>query len=110
MSLDWVAQQLDRTYGGSLKLQVPRFNPHPAGVMREGGAAMDVLNFLQMHPGRFFTQNQILSGTGRTSKAVDWACIFLRTCGHIECYRNDGRNPRYLRYRAVGADHRQGPI
>jgi len=102
MSLDWVARQLDISSGGnSLKLQVQRFNPHPAGVMRDGGAAKDVLGFLQAHPGRFFTLNQILIGTGRTPKSVDWACIFLRSTGRIECYRDDGRNSRYLRYAAI---------
>lgn len=100
MSLDWMARQItNSTQRQGLGLQVPRFNPRPAGVMQEGGAAKVVLAFLQANPGRFFTLHQILTGTGRTPKSVDWACIFLRTQGFIECYRDDGRNSRYLRYR-----------
>ena len=103
MSLDWVARQLDVAASAQrgLGLQVPRFNPRPAGVMQAGGAAKDVLAFLQSHPDRFFTFSQIRLGTGRTDKSIDWACIFLRTQGHVECYRDDGRNSRYLRYRAI---------
>lgn len=106
MSLDWVARQLNLAASAQhgLGLQVPRYNPRPAGVMQEGGAAKDVLAFLQSHPDRFFTFNQILLGTGRTAKSVDWACIFLRTQGFVERYRDDGRNSRYCRYRAATKD------
>ena len=56
---------------------------------------------LMDNEGRFFTFNQILVGTGRTSKSLDWACIYLRSLGHVECTKDDGRNSRYLRYRYV---------
>lgn len=100
MTLDWVAQQLESVGARSgLDLQVPRYNPRPAGVMREGGAAKDVLDLLTKNAGRWFTFNQILTGTGRTAKSLDWACIFLRSMGHVEFSKDDGRNSRYLRYR-----------
>lgn len=98
MSLSWVANQLASRKNG-LGLEVPRFNPRPSGVMQEGGAAKDVLALLRANPDRFFTFNQILLGTNRTAKSVDWACIFLRSLGHVECTKDDGRNSRYLRYR-----------
>lgn len=102
MTLDWVARQLQagRAQHGSLVLQTPRFNPRPPGVLQEGGAAKAMLSFLRQHPQRFFTFAQIANGTGRTPKSLDWACIFLRSLGYVECARDDGRNSRYLRYRA----------
>ena len=100
MSLQWMAGQLAVRRNG-LGLEVPRYNPHPAGALQEGGASKDVLGFLKANEGRFFTFNQILVGTGRTAKSVDWACIYLRSLGHVECTKDDGRNSRYLRYRYV---------
>ena len=96
-----MARQLESVAQRGLGLQVPRYNPNPAGVMREGGAAKAVLSFLQQHPGRFFTFAQIVAHTNRTPKSLDWACIFLRSLGQVECSRDDGRNSRYLRYRVV---------
>lgn len=84
---------------GGLSLCCPSYNPRPLGVMRPGGASMAVLAFLQTNPKRWFTFNQILIGTGRTSRSVDWACIFLRSTGRVEFSRDESRNPRYLRYR-----------
>lgn len=100
MTLDWMARQITSRPGG-LNLEVPRYNPRPTGVMQEGGAAKAVLAFLQANPDRWFTFAQIMVGTGRTSKALDWACIFLRSLGYVECSRNTeaGRNSRYMRYR-----------
>lgn len=79
----------------------PAFNPRPKGVLQDGGAAKDVLSLLQAHPGRFFTFGQIATHTKRTQKALEWACIFLRSLGHVEVVRDDGRNSRYMRYRVV---------
>jgi len=98
MSLSWMANQLSVRRNG-LGLEVSRYNPRPPGVMQKGGAAKDVLAFLQSNPNRYFTFNQLLTGTGRTYQAVSWACIFLRSMGHVDCSNDDGRNPRYLRYR-----------
>lgn len=109
MTFDLMARQLESVAATQrgLGLQVQRYNPHPAGVMREGGAAKAVLSFLQAHPGRYFTFAQIVAHTKRTPKSLDWACIFLRSLGHVECSRDDGRNSRYLRYRATSGDTKQ---
>ena len=103
MTLAWVTQQITKSQQGrnSLNLAVPRYNPRPAGVLQEGGAAKAVLSFLQAHPERFFTFSQIVTHTQRTPKSLDWACIFLRSLGHVECARDEGRNSRYLRYRVA---------
>ncbi len=95
-----MARQLESvaTAQRGLGLAVPRYNPRPAGVLQEGGAAKAVLSFLQQHPERYFTFSQIVTHTKRTTKSLDWACIFLRSLGYVECARDD-RNPRYRRYR-----------
>lgn len=102
MTLDWMAQQIARSQPGrnSLSLAAPRYNPRPAGVLQEGGAAKAVLSFLQQHPERYFTFSQIVTHTKRTPKSLDWACIFLRSLGYVECAR-DSRNSRYRRYRVA---------
>lgn len=87
----------------------PKFNPRPAGHMIEGCTAHDVLDFLKRHPGAFFTRQQLIIGTGRTQKAVDWALIYLKQLGKVRSVQDAIRNPRYLRYTAIiseaGPDH-----
>lgn len=96
-----MATQITSRQPGGLNLNAPRYNPRPAGVIQEGGASKAVLDFLQVNPERWFTFAQIMAGTGRTSKSLDWACIFLRSLGYVECSRNteECRNSRYMRYR-----------
>lgn len=103
MSSSWIASQLLRMADGrsAMKLEQPRYNPRPPGVIREGSATDAVLAFLQAHPMRFFTNGQIIQATGKTDKAVSWALLYLRSQGHIECTPDAGRNERYLRYRTV---------
>ena len=48
-------------------------------------------------------RQQIVTGTHRTGKAVDWALIYLRATKRIEV-SEDPRNSRYLRYRALPPD------
>lgn len=106
MSLSWVAQQLARSARPSgLGLEIPRYNPRPAGAMLEGKTTQAVLIFLQANPRRFYTHLEIVRGTARTGKAVDWALAFLRSTNRVEaCRETDHRNGRYLRYRlASGA-------
>jgi len=105
MTFDLMARQLESvaTAQRGLGLQTPRFNPRPAGVLQEGGAAKAVLSFLQQHPERYFTFSQIVTHTKRTTKSLDWACIFLRSLGYVECARDEGRNSRYLRYRVTSS-------
>jgi len=55
--------------------------------------------------GVWWTRGQIMAGTRRSEKAVNWALLYQRSQGHIECVPDGARNPQYLRYRAV---HQQG--
>ena len=104
MSLNWVAQQLARSARpAGLGLEIPRYNPRPAGTIAEGKTTQAVLLYLQANPRRFHTHLEIVQATGRTGKAVDWSLAFLRSTGRVEAYRqSDHRNARYLRYRLVG--------
>jgi len=99
----WVAGQIESASSAQrgLGLEHPRFNPRPPGVLQEGGGAKAVLSFLQQYPERYFTFSQIVTHTKRTPKSLDWACIFLRSLGYVECVRGDDRNPKYLRYRVA---------
>lgn len=103
MSSTWMATQLTliaekRQIG--LGLQAPRYNPRPAGVIREGSATAAVFGFMQTRKGMFMTHSQIVKGTGRSAKSVDWALLFLRSQSLVECVPDAARNSRYLRYRA----------
>ena len=75
-----------------------RVNPRPQGVIQPGSATSTLLKFLTARPGRVFRREQLVLLTGCTPKALDWALLFLRQNGSIECV-TDERNPRYLRYR-----------
>lgn len=86
---------------GGLNLNNPRYNPRPAGVIREGGATDAVLVFLRKNPKRFYCHSEIKLATNRTKPAIDWALIFLKSQNLVECVSDEARNPLYLRYRAV---------
>lgn len=111
-STPWVANQLIRMADGrqAMKLEVPRFNPRPAGVIREGGATDAVLTFLQSNPKRFFCHHEIQTATKKTKVSIDWALCYLRAQMLIEVTSDDGRNVRYNRYRlaATGKTKPQG--
>ena len=77
---------------------LPKFNPRPAGITRPGSATQAVLALLQAHSGRWFSHFQIVQATGRTSKSVDWALLFLKARGLIESTKDEWRNSRYLKY------------
>lgn len=104
MSTRWVAQQI---------LSLPRtpeparvaggWNPKPPGVMQPGSATLTVYEYLASRPGRaWYSRRQIVAGTGRTGKSVDWALLFLRHTGRVESSRDESRCSRYLRYRVMG--------
>ena len=57
-----------------------------------------MLAFLQEHPGRYFTFQQLLLATGKTEKSVDYACLILRSLNLIEARRDESRNDRYFKY------------
>jgi hypothetical protein len=76
-------------------------NPRPGGVMVPGSATTDVWNWLQERSQTsWWTRRQIVIGTGRSGKSVDWALIFLRTTKKIEVAR-DNHFTRYQRYRVL---------
>lgn len=101
MSLAWVAQQIRtiREASDALPPSLIRFNPRPAGVIRDGSATEEVLRFLRHNPKRFYCHHEIQSGTSRTKVSIDWALIYLRQQALIECVSDSYRNPRFLRYR-----------
>lgn len=102
-STPWIANQLIRMADGrsAMKVEINRYNPRPPGVIREGGATDAVLTFLQAHPARFFCHHEIQTATKKTKVSIDWALCFLRAQNIIESTSDDGRNPRYLRYRIL---------
>jgi len=74
-----------------------RFNPRPPGILQSGSATNAVLDFLAARPGRFMTTAQIIWGTGRTNKSVDWGLRMLRSLNMLELRRDEqsGRNWLY---------------
>ncbi|CAN7342114.1 hypothetical protein LJR074_001947 [Acidovorax sp. LjRoot74] len=82
-----------------MALTVPRYNPRPAGVIREGSATDAVLQALNQRSGSWLTHAQLLVLTQRSTKAVCWALLYLRAQGMVESAPDDSRNARYQRYR-----------
>jgi len=107
--MEWMTNQiLAASSRGSLNLEVPRYNPRPPGVIRDGSATQAVLLFLRKNPKQFFSHCQIVTATGRTYKSVNWAMLFLRSQELVECVSDSQRNSRYLRYRST-PDRRSTP-
>lgn len=79
----------------------PRYNPRPPGVIQPGSASEAVLGVLRGNPGRFFTAQQLIRGTGRSHAAVSFALLYLRDKGMIQAFPDAARNPRYRRYRVA---------
>lgn len=106
MSTKWVAEQILSVRRTAEPISVTH-NPRPIGVMLPGSATDAVWQWLSARPGRAYWQRrQIVAGTGRTGKSVDWALLFLRATGRVEV-REDDRCSRYLRYRAVPGGQRE---
>jgi len=84
--------------GNQAVARTQRFNPRPPGVLQDGGAAKDVLKFLQAHPDEYFTFSQLVFATGRTTNALDWACLELRKLDMVMT-RPDPFHQRYLQYK-----------
>lgn len=97
MSTHWTAQQL-LIDARPLANQIPRYNPRPAGVIREGSATQLVLAWLKVHKG-WATHHQIRTSVGRSSRAVDFGLRYLRALDLIEHTLDESRNSRYMRYR-----------
>lgn len=78
-----------------------RHNPRPMGLMVPGSVTHAVKEWLDAkHHNAWWTKRQIVVGTERHEKTVDWALIYLRSIGEIECAQDAQRNSRYLRYRS----------
>lgn len=96
--IGWIARQLV-TAPPDRFVTAPTRPSSRVGVICSGSATAAVEAWLKTkHPRAYWTKAQILAGTGRTVKSVDWALIFLRTTGRVEI-GGDHRNPRYLSYR-----------
>lgn len=98
--VDWMAQRIIAAANRDLDPgnAPPRFNPRPPGVIREGSATQQVLQFLEKHTGRYFIRIQIVRATGCSERAVDWALLFLKAQQRIKAVEDTTRNSRYLRY------------
>jgi hypothetical protein len=100
MSADWMAGQLIRMADGrAMKLEQPRYNPRPPGVIREGSATDAVYQVLHANPKRFFTCGELMNRTKRSHAAVSWALIYLRDVLHVVETTSDSRQGNWLRYR-----------
>lgn len=97
----WMANELSKLaeLRGGLNLNAARYNPRPAGVIRDGSASHVILAYLATRPARFVSCAELITGTGRTHAAVSWALVYLRSIGSIEAVSDASRNPRYNRYR-----------
>ena len=82
--------------------KVDRFNPRPAGVIREGSTSDVVLQALT-ECGGFRTEAQLIWITKRSHSAISWALIYLIRLGLVEARPDTVRNSRYQKYRAVMA-------
>jgi hypothetical protein len=101
MTLEWMARQL-ATHPGGLNLQIPRYNPRPAGVIRPGSATDRVLAIFQANPKQWLSHANLAWHTGLSHKPMSWALIYLQRQGLIEASTGDDeRNSRYCRYRIV---------
>ncbi len=105
---DNVLRQLVHQPGG-LNLSVNRYNPRPSGVIRNGSSTHLVLELLQGNQDRYFNHAAITWQTKCTAKAVNWALLFLKSQGLIEC-GSDPRNERYARYKFTGSKNVQAQI
>jgi hypothetical protein len=108
MSTAWMANQIARMAAARPTApDIPHYNPRPAGVIRPGSATDVVLALLCKRGPSYLTHSQIIAQTGRTTKAVSWALIYLKSQKHIEATSDDARNQRYQRYRATtkGIEH-----
>ena len=100
-SAAWMADQLQRAADGrrAMALTVARYNPRPAGVIREGSATDAVLAVMRQRSGAWLTHAQLLVLTQRSTKSICWALLYLKAQGMVEAAPDDSRNARYQRYR-----------
>lgn len=90
--------------------ELPKFNPRPPGVIRDGSATDAVLKVLRAHPARFFTAGQLIVLTGRSHAAVSWALIYLRRNRLVNVTGDGARQSNYLRYQAIKETKHGKPV
>jgi hypothetical protein len=101
MTMDWTVHCL-LTQPGSLNLQIPRYNPRPAGVIRPGSSTERVLAIFKANPKLWLSHANLAWYTGLSHKPMSWALIYLQRQGLIEASTGDDeRNSRYCRYRFI---------
>jgi hypothetical protein len=98
-----VVQQLSVSFS-TTQPQAPRFNPRPPGQIQDGSGTHAILEYMRTHPDKWMTRNQIIIGTGRSGKSVDWGISFLVQQKLIRRVQDGSRNPRWNRYRYVGKE------
>lgn len=101
----WMAGQLVRMSDGrsAMRLELPRDNPRPPGVVREGSATDDVLRVLSEHPTRYFTYGELRTRCpSHSHAALSWGLLRARRFGLVLVLGDESRNARYLRYRIKG--------
>lgn len=101
MSTHWMAGQLTRMADGrsAMPLEIPRYNPRPAGVIREGSASDAVLTFLKTaNPQRYYSESEFIVHTKRTRASITWALHYLCGIKVLEA-SNDGSHLRHQKYR-----------
>lgn len=101
MTWGLMVQQL-QVAAKAIEPSAPRYNPHPPGQIQEGSGTDAVLQFLKQAPDKWHTRSQIIFGTGRSPKAIDWAIAFLIQQKLIRAVQDSTRNPRYRRFRYAG--------
>lgn len=100
MSTHWMACQLSRMADGrnAMPLELPRYNPRPPGVIRDGSASHAIVMFLAAHPHRFFCESDFIRNTNRSRASITWALHYLTGICVLEAI-NDGRHARFQKYR-----------
>lgn len=102
MTTRWISEQLQRMGAARATApQIPRYNPRTAGLIRPGCASEIVLAVLVYRSPVFLTFAQIQCHLGFSRSAITFALAYLERMGHIESTSDDGRNPRYRRYRVT---------
>lgn len=100
-SMSWLAYQIAAVAEASPASRGP--SPQ-LGRWRSGRTSEVVHTWLatRERARMWWTRDEIILGTGRSQKAVDWALLFLRGTGAVEI-TSDPRCSRYHRYRAAVA-------
>lgn len=100
MAIPTLFEQLQGASSQPATLPKKRFNPRPAGVIRNGSASDQVLATLLEHGG-LNTEAQIRWKTGLNHTKASWALLYLRRNGFVTAVRDGTRCGRNLRYRAI---------